>query len=547
MTGFSARGIGRRSGQFRPSPLAALGAALVCACLAAPGPGAASTPPSPEVRGSSTGQLEVLVLDRRGQPVPGLEADRFRLATSDRPSRVELLDEVSAGRHVLVFFDLPSTPPADRLRVLPALGPFLERRLARGDRVTVAILRRQTSGPAVETLCVHTSDPRAVRAALRDVAQERALDARAPNHRRIDRRHELRSAYDAFSTALDLARGDARSSLVLYSGGALATAGGTLLEDPAAGELRLRAVPSQPVEDQDAVGSVQYLVTLPRASAPSAAGRGAGDRLLAAALLAEAAIYPLVPGRETEALGSGLWLAEETGGRPIAIRGLAAGLDRLDSELDHAYTLRFAGLPSDDAAFRRLRLEIDLAEDSPETPAAGPFELRHARALPPTDPVRELDDRARAAWTLCHRADSLGLRARLVPAAHGDPAVSNREESQRSAWLLELVLPGDLPTDSAPEIVVSLAVPVDGGLSSRQQRLRPRSAAGRQELRLRLPLRLPPGTPGIGLAVRDARSGLVASLPLLLDPARPRGSFERPGEDLPTADRCAPENQAISP
>ncbi len=103
--------------------------------------------------------VEVVVVDRRGRPVYGLERDDFELLVNgdkveisnfwappapdqvpEQPGPVafEAIEMEAPPRHIVVFVDHTNLLPARRPEVMASLKKLIEERLAEGDRVMIA-------------------------------------------------------------------------------------------------------------------------------------------------------------------------------------------------------------------------------------------------------------------------------------------------------------------------------------------------------------------------------------------------------------------------
>ena len=430
--------------------------------------------------------LEVSVTDRRGVPIPGLDKNDFTVLENGERRPLVSVVPVQA-RHIMALIDLPSSPPEDRHRALPALGDFLQSRVRRGDLVTVAGLRAKGSGTQVH--CETCTEPAEVARALDKIKRHRGAGFQAHRHRRTDSRRDLRDAYGALSEALNLGRYDGRPSTVLYLGRALGAGLGTQGRQQA---RVIRATEPQVGDTSEFTGSVQYLVSLPRSGPWVSKARGEGDRLLSMALETEVTVFPLVPGESLDT-GSESWLASETGGRSLAIHRLRGDLERLGLQLDQAYVLSFQAPEVEQPRFHDLRTQVTALPSGAVT--------HHLRGYHAVDRDRRLEGLAKELGR--HRSGSRARRDALDLSAD---LISHRQGTED----LVLVLPA--PADQGT-LTLSLAVPTADGLSHRRRSL-PYQRQGEQPLRLRIPLRLPAGTDALGLALRDDSTGRVSALRL---------------------------------
>jgi VWFA-related protein len=138
---------------------AALGSLLCAATLVAPGQGQSQDPPT-FAADVELVQIDVVVLDREGRPVTGLEEGDFEVVDEGRSREILTFEPVvvrggerpseeplavsaphahdpSEGRYIVVFFDDHHLSPAMAERARRAVGPFLARELRDGDAVTV--------------------------------------------------------------------------------------------------------------------------------------------------------------------------------------------------------------------------------------------------------------------------------------------------------------------------------------------------------------------------------------------------------------------------
>ena len=340
-------------------------------------------------------RLEVSVLDPKGSPVDGLRPEDF-LLLEDGASR-PLAVTRAAPRHLLLLVDLPTSPLSDRHLTLPAVGEFLLGRAQKGDRITIAALGRGTHGERFEVFCRLSAHAPEIKAALDLLAAKKEASFQARRHRRTDIRRELRDAYQTLEQALNVVEGDGHNTAVLYLGRSLSAGIG---ESSFSDTWAVGAVPEDS-ESTDFVGSIQYLVSKPRSGPLESKARGDGDRLLAAALRAQATVFPLVAGQPGPGLGSELWLATETGGRPLAIRRMESELERLDRQLDNAYVLSFEPNDPADDRFHRLQVKIQakIQAQIPGQTAESQerkLELSHLRGYQAVDDRQQLAARARA-------------------------------------------------------------------------------------------------------------------------------------------------------
>ena len=430
-------------------------------------------------------QLEVSVLDRQGLPIRGLGPEDFLVLEDGEAELIKPLRAVSAqdephDRHLVFLIDLPTSALADRHLAMPALRSFLIQRARQGDRITVAALGRGAPAEQIDLLSRFAQRPHEIESAFDRLSAIREASFQARRHRRTDIRRELRDAYQTLERALSLIEGDGRSTLVLYLGRSLAAGIG----ESSFSEIRTFRSPPPESEASDYVGSIQYLVSMPRSGPLESKARGEGDRLLAAALRAEARVFPLIAGNPGPGAGSELWLATETGGRPLPLRRLESELAKLEQELDSSYQLSFKTTRPDD---RFHRVEVRAAGSS-----APKSQVRHLRGYQAKDVPQRLAAQARAAWQLGLLEDDLGLQARLA---------SDRE-GNIEALELQLTAP-----DTTGTLSLSLAVPTQKDLVTRFQSLPYKAPDGDDKtLRLRIPLRLPKGFQGLGLALRDSNN-----------------------------------------
>jgi VWFA-related protein len=127
-------------------------------------------------------RLDVVAVDRDGQPVPGLRAEDFEVREEGQPQKVTSFESVvvthapvgvtglpaplpttsadetvarvaepSGGRHILVFFDDVHISSVSAERVRSQLGPYLQKELRDGDWVTVVAPERRLNWTARDT------------------------------------------------------------------------------------------------------------------------------------------------------------------------------------------------------------------------------------------------------------------------------------------------------------------------------------------------------------------------------------------------------------
>ncbi len=127
-------------------------------------------------------RLDVVVVNRDGQPVPGLRAEDFEVREEGQPQKVTSFESVvvthapvgvaglpaplpttsadetvarvaepSGGRHILVFFDDVHISSVSAERVRSQLGPYLQKELRDGDWVTVVAPERGLNWTARDT------------------------------------------------------------------------------------------------------------------------------------------------------------------------------------------------------------------------------------------------------------------------------------------------------------------------------------------------------------------------------------------------------------
>ncbi|MCG8462102.1 MAG: hypothetical protein MI919_37945, partial [Holophagales bacterium] len=302
-------------------------------------------------------EIEVIALDSQGRPLEDLDRAGLRLLEGGETRPGWTLEPLGRPRHLLLVADLPSAPPGLRHRALPPVRTFLLRRLGRGDRVTVAALRADPRGPEVRLLCRFCSDPAEVADAIDRLEGLRPTAFRAEQDRAAEPADLVRQAFRASARALSLVAGDGRHTAVLYLGRAL-TSGVAESRRPG-GLVRTRPTREMRMRSEDMVGSVQYLVSMPRYGPLEFMARGEGDLLLASAIQGGVSLYPLVDGRGTGARSAvpggrlasrggraqDFWLATETGGRTLTVDRLDSQLEHLDAELDAAHVARFRSAP----------------------------------------------------------------------------------------------------------------------------------------------------------------------------------------------------------
>lgn len=478
MTVATARPVERRR------PFGGLAPALAFTCLWALAPPAGAEDPAASAA-DGTVEVEVVATDGRGGAVAELSAGDLHLLAGGQRKALQL--SPVERRHFVLMVDLPTSDPAERSRALPPLRKFLQDRALRGDRVTVVALGRRPKDPAAELLCRFCSRPEAVADALDALGAHRSAGFRALRQRRIEPRRLMEDALRALTRGVEGVAGDGRTTDVLYLGLAATGGLGSVGRPPGDG-----ADPGGGAGAYNAIGSVQYLVTLPRSGLPTSTARGGANRALAAAVEAEVTLHPLVP-NTAPGQGSDLWLARETGGESLRLRHLDVDLDRLGRQMDGAYRVAFSS-PLEDT-FQTLEVR------GPES-----LRLRFRRAYRAQDPDAALASRARAAWRL--GGDPGNLSARLVGA---------ETEGRETVVTLELLRPLAPSAPAEGTLTLALAVPEPGKEPDTRLRSLPyRRAEGQTELGLRIPLRLPAGVRGIGVALRDDRTGDVDAVGLEL-------------------------------